>query len=419
MNYWKIALVNLGRKLNRDYNIGISLHSNNKIDNYKIDIKIYIKDIIHIPNYTMNPILSEISEERDIYRFTLSGINVSVANSIRRIILSEIPIVCFRTETETVNKCVITANTSRLHNEILKQRLSCIPVHIRELDLLPDKYILELDEKNESDNIIYVTSENFKIRSKTNGKYLTEEETRNIFPADPMTNHFIDFVRLRPRISDSIPGEEIRLTADFSVATSKINNMFNVVSICAYSNTVDQIKIASALEQLQAKGESEGKTHEEIEFDKRNFKLLDAFRLFKPNSFDFVIQTIGIYENTEIVKMACSIFQQKMLEMIQNLDADIVVISRSDSIMEHSYDVILENEDYTIGKVLEHILYEEHYMGDKILSYCGFKKFHPHNQESTIRLAFHEKMDKGNVKRILRQACVDSQEVFVSIYKMF
>jgi DNA-directed RNA polymerase alpha subunit/DNA-directed RNA polymerase subunit L len=367
----------------------------------------------------MNPTLSEISEERDIYRFTLSGVNVSVANAIRRIILSEIPVVCFRTETEDVNKCIITKNTTRLHNEILKQRLSCIPVHMRELELLPDKYILELDEKNETDNTIYVTSESFKIRSKTNGKYLTAEETRGIFPADPMTNHFIDFVRLRPRISDSIPGEEIQLTADFSVATAMINNMFNVVSICAYANTTDAVKITSALEQLQSKGESEGKSHEEIEFDKRNFKLLDAFRLFKPDSFDFIIQTIGIYENAEIVKMACSIFQRKMLEMIQNLEADIIIISRSESTMKYSYDVILENEDYTIGKVLEHILYENYYKGDKILSYCGFKKFHPHNQESTIRLAFHDKLDKGTAKRILRQACVDAQEIFVSIYKMF
>ena len=39
----------------------------------------------------MNPILSSISEHGDIYKFTIGGINVSLANAIRRTILSDIP----------------------------------------------------------------------------------------------------------------------------------------------------------------------------------------------------------------------------------------------------------------------------------------------------------------------------------------
>jgi len=367
----------------------------------------------------MIPTLSNISEEGDVYRFTLSGVNVSVANAIRRLILSEIPIVCFRTENEDVNTCNILVNTTRLNNEILKQRLSCIPVQIRELELLPGNYVLEVEEKNETESMIYVTTEHFKIRNKTNGNYLAEKELRDIFPADRKTNHFIDFTRIRPRISESIPGEEIKFTAEFSIANAKVNNMFNVVSTCAYSNTKDDVKIERAVEELQAKGESENKTADELRFDKRNFMLLDAQRIFVENSFDFVIQTIGIYDNYELVKKACEIFQNKMLDMIQQLDSDVMSIRRSESAIEKCYDVTLENEDYTIGKVLEYLLYENHYLGDKILSYCGFKKFHPHNTESTLRLAFHEKLDKSHIKRVLREACITAQQIFVDIYKMF
>ena len=97
----------------------------------------------------MNPTLSNISEDGDIYKFTLSGINVSLANAIRRTILSDIPTVVCYTDTSVDGQCSIPINTTRLHNEILKQRLSCIPIHSAELDTLPGNYILELDIQNE------------------------------------------------------------------------------------------------------------------------------------------------------------------------------------------------------------------------------------------------------------------------------
>ena len=44
----------------------------------------------------MNPSLTNISEEdNNILKFTLSGLNVSLANAVRRTILSDIPIVGF------------------------------------------------------------------------------------------------------------------------------------------------------------------------------------------------------------------------------------------------------------------------------------------------------------------------------------
>ena len=72
-----------------------------------------------------------------------------------------------------------------------------------------------------------------------------------------------------------------------------------------------------------------------------------------------------------------------------------------------------------MGKVIEYLLYEKHYQGDKTLSFCGFKKFHPHNLDSTIRIAFEKKADKSFVKQYLRDACADAQDVFKRIYNMF
>ena len=367
----------------------------------------------------MNPTISNISEEAGVYKFTLSGLNVSLANSIRRTILSDIPIIVIRTETFDENQCNIIINTCRLHNEILKHRLSCIPIHITELELLPGNYVLELDEKNNTEQLIYITTEHFKIRNKTNGNYLTENEIRKIFPMCTTTNSFIEFARLRPKIGDGILGEQLKLEAEFSIGTAKENSMFNVVSKCSYGNTIDVVKINELWEDHETKLKSNGSTKDEIDFEKKNYYLLDAQRQFIPDSFDYVIQSIGIYENIELVKKACIILQNKMVEMITAIDSDIVPINISETTMEHCYDIVLENEDYTVGKVLEYLLYEQFYMKDKILSFCGFKKFHPHNSDSIIRVAYVKNADKNTVRQHLKSVCVDAAEVYKKIYKLF
>jgi DNA-directed RNA polymerase alpha subunit len=369
----------------------------------------------------MNPTISQISESGDLYKFTLSGLNVSLANALRRIILSEIPTVVIRTETYQDNQCNITLNTSRLHNEILKQRLSCIPIHMKmnELELLPGNYVLEVDVKNDTDSIMYATTEQFKIKNKTNGNYLTREETQRIFPPCVKTNSYIDFARLRPKISDSIPGEALKLTAEFSISYARVNSMFNVVSKCSYGNTPNMEKINEEWSERESKFRSQEMPDNEIEFHKKNYYILDAQRRYVEDSYDFVVQTVGVFDSRDIVKTSANVLVKKFQSLIDDLDSDIVSILNSETTMENCYDVILENEDYTIGKVIEYILYEKYYIGEKTLTFCGFKKFHPHDTNSTIRIAFDQKSDKTMIKQYIHTACIESQEVFKKIYKLF
>uniref|UniRef100_A0A6C0JLB6 DNA-directed RNA polymerase RpoA/D/Rpb3-type domain-containing protein n=1 Tax=viral metagenome TaxID=1070528 RepID=A0A6C0JLB6_9ZZZZ len=367
----------------------------------------------------MNPQISNISEIGDVYKFTLNNINVSLANAIRRTILSDIPTLAFYTETYQDNKCNILINNTRLHNEILKHRLSCIPIHEKDINILPGKYVLELDIKNDTDEMIIVTTEHFKIRNKTNGNYLSLDETRRIFPPNQKTQCFIDFARVRPKVGTNIDGEHIKLTAEFSAHTAKENSMFNVVSKCSYGNTPDMKKIDEIWEEHQRKLHTEQLSVEEIEFEKKNFYLLDAQRHYVVDSFDFIIQTIGVYENREIVQKACKVLHDKLITMIQLIDSDGVPINNSETTMDYCFDIILENEDYTIGKVLEYILYEKYYMKEKIFTFCGFKKFHPHNIDSTIRVAYAKNADKRMVAQHLRFACVDAADVFKKVHDMF
>ena len=369
----------------------------------------------------MNPIITNISTDSDVYKFTLSGINVSLANAIRRVILSEIETNVIHTEVYKDNRCFITVNTGRLHNEILKQRLSCIPIHMgmNELDILPDKYLLEVDVTNDTDSLVYVTTEDFKIKNKHTGNYLTKEETRKIFPANKRTGYYIDFARLRPKISDTIPGEQLKLTAEFSISNALNNSSFNVVSKCAYGNTPDLIAVNEQWEKQEAKLRSQDVPATEIEFQKRNFYILDAQRSFVADSFDFSVQTVGVFDNMEIVKKANEVLIRKFAEMVEDIDSDTVQILNSESTVDNCFDIILVDEDYTMGKVIEFILYDMYYIGDKTLTYCGFKKFHPHDTKSTVRIAFSAVADKAMVKQYLRIASMEAQAVFKRVGNLF
>ena len=368
----------------------------------------------------MNPQVELNSKHNDeMLLFTLSGVNVSLANAIRRTILSDIPLVVFRTTPYEQNKANIIANTSRLNNEILKQRLSCIPIHIKDIDGFPLKnYQLEVNVENITDTMMYVTTENFVINDLVTGKPIDEDKNREIFPADDYTGYFIDFVRLRPKISEELPGEKIHLTCELSIGSAKEDGMFNVVSTASYGYTVDTVAQEATLEKLKQKWKDEGKNADEVNFEAKNWKLLDGMRITKQDSFDFIIQTVGIFDNIELVKKSCEILIDKLQYQDSLIEKDELVIEKSLNTMANSYDIILENEDYTIGKVLEYFMYTKFYE-TKILTFCGFKKMHPHDSQSIIRVAYREPIDISTIKGNLKECIDGASQVFAKVRKDF
>ena len=367
----------------------------------------------------MDPSLSNIINDETTFKFTLSNINVSLANALRRTIINDIPTTVFHTEVYEDKQCIIYTNTTRLHNEILKHRLSCIPIHITDLEILPENYVLDIDVENDTDTMKYVTTEDFRIRNKNTDNYLTRNETMKIFPPCSRTNMYIDFSRLRPKIGNTIPGEKLKLSAEFSINSANENSMFNVVSTCSYGNTVDSVKAKTGWEEHENKIRADGLTADELEIQKRNFYLLDAQRYYKQDSFDYIIQSVGVYENKDIVKKACEVLHKKLTDLVNSIDSDMVMIKLSETNMDFSYDIVLENEDYTIGKVLEYILYEKFFIDQKLLTFCGFKKVHPHDTDSIIRVAYAQTTDKNLVAQNLREVCIVAAEVFTKLHKMF
>ena len=368
------------------------------------------------------PIIESFTDHDGTLKFTVNQINVSLANAVRRTILADIPTYCFRTLPHAENRVQITTNTTRLNNEIIKQRMGCIPIHIKAND--PDfehfnveDYRVVLDVQNTGTANQYVTTKDFRMVNAKTGKELSESVVRRIFPPDTITAGYILIARLIPRLTQFVEGERLALTAEIGVGTARMDGMYNVVSTCAYKamqNVEEADKVWAECAKLL---ERDGNEAAFIASEKKNWFTMEANRYIVPDSFDFVIESVGVYSNTEIVTKACLLLIEKcnkLISDIENASGD-VDIAPSDSTLSNGYDVTLQNEDYTLGKCIEHFLHTNHYVGSRTVSFCGFRKNHPHDTHSMIRIAFHAPTDVDIVHAYLIAAARDSAAVFNSL----
>lgn len=363
--------------------------------------------------------VENIEEDNGELRFTIKNINVSLANAIRRTILTDIPTVVFRTVPYELNDADIKVNTSALNNDILKQRLSCIPIYIKDHSVDLENLLVVIQKKNETSEVIDVTTADFKIKDISSDTYLTSEEQNKIFPACPMTKEHILFARLRPKIGDTIQGEELHIEAKMSIDSARTNSAYNVVSACSYRYTPDKAKADIQWKSIEKGLKDTGMSDEDIMMERDNYYLGEAKRLHRKNSFDFLVETIGVFNNTELVVKACDIMISKCNAMQENIRSDSIKMSQSMTTMENTFDVVLENDHYSYGKSLEYGLHRLFYEESRELSYVGFNKDHPYDDESIIRIGFNSEAKKRDVYAKFEQANNYIRSVFMKVKSEF
>ena len=372
----------------------------------------------------MNPVIAMNPNENsdyDLKSFNVSNLNVSFANAIRRTIMSDIPLLVFKTAPYAESKCTVFTNTTRLNNEIIKQRLSCIPIHMSSTTINFDNYedyYLEVNVENTSDTKMIITTEDFNIRKKEDNSLMSKDLVNEIFPPSTITGDFIDFARLRPRVGENISGDHLHLVCDFIISSARDDGMFNVVSNCAYGFDIDEEKQAKVLDIKVQEWVDEGKSQDEIEYESKNWLLLDGKRVTKPDSFNFTIQTVGVYTNTQIVKAACDVLNMNLDKLNQEFVNQSVEIVPSTTTMSNCYDIILVNQDYTLGKIIEYAFHTKYYES-KIATFCGFQKKHPHDDFSILRIAYEDNYDVSVINGHIQECIANCKLVFEKIKNAF
>lgn len=380
----------------------------------------------------MDPKIANLVEENGTLSFQLNSCNVSFANAIRRTIISDIPTLVFRALPYAESTINILNNTSRLNNEIIRHRLSCVPIH-EDTSIPLDKYKFVIDIKNDTDEIIIVTTGDIKVIDEQTGKEINKADRDRLFPKDPITDDYIQLVRLNPKITDQLPGEALHLEAKATIATAGQDGAFNVASVASYAYSIDTDKqkqvLAEHLKNLKAEYISQGiekeALNEALTYAERSWHALEGKRVTKENSFEFFIETVGVFNNEELVRKACDIIVERFEELnllLSNAGSmvDIFEEQAGEFVM-----VKLENYDFTVAKAIEAILYQRNWLSkDKLdgLDFCATIRPHPHINEIYLRLHYSNILPKNislieHSRNVVAQAGEQAKEIFKNIKK--
>ena len=349
--------------------------------------------------------------------FELANINSSTANAIRRLMISHIKTVGFRTEPYTACQIDVKINDTPLHNQFTLHRLSMIPINVTKPESFDvDDYLFIINVSNNTNSIINITSEDFQIKQISTNKMLSKDQVKKYFPPDPITGDYILINKLRPKyftpskqvskdVVEEMAKEFNKLAIDedithfhiegkATISNGSENAHFSAVACASYINTVDPDKALSGLKEYIDKQNETAKlknvtamTPEQLT---RRFELTERARFFytndknEPNVFTFKIETVSCIPPLVIFHRTIDILKEKIHTFVTNLvtkNENVIKISAS-SQLNGGYDIIVQDEDDTLGNIVQShlcMLFADFNLPkeQQKLKYIGYKRPHP------------------------------------------
>lgn len=240
----------------------------------------------------MNISIKSLQNNKIILKINGDNVNFSTINTLRRVILSEIPTYALHPDNIIIDK-----NTSVFDNDQMKTRISLLTIpnisnNINYFDA-DDKYEQDdidvyLNSVNNSPNIINVTTNDYTI-------FKNGEEIKN--PFDKERPNLV--IKLRPN-------DEFNFKAKATIGKARINNMWASASPC-------------------------------------------YFKEIGEDNYEFVFETLGQLTFKEILLKTCQIIIKK-LEDIEIMIGNNYNNSSLDKIKK--VELTLENEDHTMGNLI-------------------------------------------------------------------
>jgi len=380
------------------------------------------------------PTISNIHYDGGILHFNISGtdnygLDKSIINGIRRIILSEMPVVAFNIdENEPVKDITIVKNTGVLHNEMLLQRVSLIPLYINPINY-KNNYLFELKiEHDNSEPYKFITAKDFNIypllpkiqeqidnldedeynkiiNTKSHDNYdlgnsLSEKYKKEIFKPFKFERNGSFHYSLITELSNTNTKDEkqeIHLFGVPSVDNGKKHARNQSVSCATYSFMEDKALFDSIVnERIELENISE---EDKDDFIKKIF-LSESERYYyrdfenEPHKYNFSIKSSSYFNEKEL-------FLNAQLQLINKIDMIKLSLRKHLEGKENSIDIIkknnyiyhyiLNNESHTIGNLIQSHIVRRSINDECIIQSCGYKVKHPLEESITLYLTLNPK----------------------------
>lgn len=349
--------------------------------------------------------------------FLLEGTTPTIANTIRRCILTETRSVGFRADlTNQADPGIkIRKNTSVIFNEMLAHRLTLLPLGVRRIDEFdPTRYECVLTMKNTNvgpitpESVVHVKAGDFRVREKqADGEFvdLPAAAASAMFPVDPITRDSSLLVTLRPQWSPEQPVEEVDLTAYPVIGRGREFMGFSPVSQCSFGNTLDPSPVRQEqffvewLRDYKKIADTTALAREALDSHREEWNTMANQRCFlvddkgQPNSFSFTVESVGIRPVPEIVAEGIRAAAELVAPyaVAETLSADLGITTQPTDSRMNGIDVLFDGQEHTLGNLLQTLiteLYLDTEAPDSPITYVGYKVRHPLHRVMTLRLGF-------------------------------
>jgi len=283
-----------------------------------------------------------VSLNEDTIRFLVDGVNAAFANSLRRTMVAEVPIM-------TVEDIFYFDNSSIVPDEVLAHRIGFVPLTT---DL--DSYVLPEECDCEAELGCP------KCRAGLTMDIEAKDDTVTVYSGDLVSEDpSIAPVSKRIPLAKLAPGQAIKFEAYAQLGQGKVHAKWSPVSMCVYQNValVDVEDEAATKECLDACGDDvavlEGGVLKVIDIQgfercRRCRELVrheEIMRGLKKDEFLFTVESTGGLPPERIVKEAVKMLKQKLSTLRGKIEAD----DLHDEIRDFDLPEINEGKLYSVG----------------------------------------------------------------------
>ena len=116
------------------------------------------------------------------------------------------------------------------------------------------------------------------------------------------------------------------------------------------------------------------------------------------------------------MRLACTYLIKQVNQLEYNLKHDLLEIKENNEHFSQGYDIYLTENDITMGYLLQSILLKNYL--NKVISYVGYNKAHPHDSFSILRIQLIG-TDNTQISTMLLETFQRLKDIFVHLSKQF
>lgn len=361
--------------------------------------------------------------------FTISGdretgLEKSIVNSIRRILLTEIPCVAFRCDEGKPSDLEMETNKTSSHNEFILHRISLIPLFINPFEYKKD-YLFQLQVKHDGDKpYIFVTSDMFEIYPLKENledvnlniidmnnydlkKPLSKDEKKSIIrPFLYKEKEYYNLVtELKNTYSSDSYNQELSLYGSPSISNGKEHSRWKSVSDAVYTFTKDSDMFKSVANE---KADLKNITNEDerLSFIK-SLELSESERYYhrdingEPYIYDFKITSCHYLKSKDLFLLANNIMKNKLTNLKNNLvllvqGKETPISVKNHTVSTSTYEILIPGEDDTLGNVIQSHIVNDFIKEDSLINICSYRRSHPLEEHIVLNISINPKSKLSN-----------------------